>query len=97
MQRILMTGVVALFLSAVPAFAGERTVTLTVENMTCASCPYIVEQTLAGVPGVIRADVSFEDKTAIVTFDDAEADVATLTTATADMGYPSQPVEATAG
>ena len=93
MSRTLAIGLAALLLTALPAIAGEKTVTLAVENMTCAACPYIVKQSLAGVPGVIRADVSFESKTAAVTYDDAQADLAAITTATANVGYPSHLAE----
>lgn len=91
MKRILLPVVafVALLVTGT-AVSAEKTVTLTVDNMTCASCPYIVKQTLAKVEGVRAVEVSFEDKTAVVTFDDALADVTTLTAATADMGYPSR-------
>ncbi|MGH6943354.1 MAG: mercury resistance system periplasmic binding protein MerP [Geminicoccaceae bacterium] len=97
MQRSLAACLATLVLTAAPAFAGERTVTLAVENMTCAACPYIVQRTLAAQPGVIRADVSYESKTAVVTFDDAKADLAALTGATAAIGYPSHPVGGTSG
>ncbi len=72
------------------AAASERTVTLTVDNMYCASCPYIVKQSLAAVPGVKDVSVSFRNKTAIVTFDDTQTNVAALTDATFEMGYPSE-------
>lgn len=74
------------------ASAAERTITLAVDKMTCVTCPYIVKQALSGVPGVTRAEVSFEDKRALVTFDDTRADVATLTKVTADAGFPSRPL-----
>jgi mercuric ion binding protein len=35
--------------------------------------------------------ISFEDKTATVTYDDAEAAIPTLIRATTDAGYPSAP------
>lgn len=72
------------------AAATERTVTLQVDNMYCASCPYIVKQSLAAVPGVKDVSVSFRNKTAIVTFDSARTNVAALTDATFEMGYPSE-------
>ncbi len=97
MTRIFAAGFATLLLTIAPAFAGERTVTLAVENMTCASCPYIVQKTLQGVPGVTRAHVSFEDKTAVITFDDSKADVAALTGATSGVGYPARLVEETGG
>ena len=72
------------------ATAAERTVTLQVDNMYCASCPYIVKQSLAAVPGVKGVSVSYRNKTAVVTFDSARTDVAALTDATFEMGYPSE-------
>ena len=72
------------------ATATARTVTLQVDNMYCASCPYIVKQSLAAVPGVKGVSVSFRDKTAIVTFDSARTNVAALTDATFATGYPSK-------
>ena len=73
------------------AFAGENTVTLAVRNMDCASCPFTVKSSLQAVPGVARVVVSFADKTAVVTFDDAETAVPALITATTNAGYPSAP------
>ncbi len=90
-QIIAVLGFAALLLSTAPAAAGGATVTLAVEGMTCASCPYIVKQTLAEVPGVSKVKVSFEKKTAVVTYDDAKTNVAALTQATADVGFPSKP------
>ena len=71
--------------------AAEKTVTLTVQNMYCAACPHTVKASLEAVPGVTRVAVSYEDKTAIVTFDDARTGVNALTTATTNAGYPSAP------
>ena len=73
------------------ALAGERTVTLAVKNMYCAACPHTVKASLEAVPGVTKVAVSYEDKTAIVTFDDAKTGVDALTSATTNAGYPSVP------
>jgi mercuric ion binding protein len=72
------------------AIAAERTVTLAVENMTCVTCPYVVRESLEAVIGVSAVEVSFEDKTAVVTFDDEQTDIAALTDATTNAGYPSE-------
>lgn len=72
-------------------YAAEQTVTLAVQNMTCASCPYIVKKSLAAVPGVSKAEVSFEAKSAKITFDDQKTNVATLAEATTKAGYPATP------
>ena len=81
-------GLAALWTSG--AVAAERTVTLAVENMSCASCPLIVRKSLERVAGVSRADVSLENKVAVVAFDDAKADLPALTAATASAGFPSR-------
>lgn len=73
------------------AFAGEKTVTLAVQNMDCATCPFTVKSSLQAVPGVAKAVVSFADKTAVVTFDDAKTAVPALIAATTNAGYPSAP------
>ena len=73
------------------ASAAERTVTLAVKNMYCAACPHTVKASLEAVPGVAKAVVSYQDKTAIVTYDDVRTDVKALTAATTNAGYPSAP------
>jgi periplasmic mercuric ion binding protein len=77
-------------LSVAPTFGAERTVTLAVDNMTCALCPPIVRKSLARVPGVEKADVSAEKSTATVVFDDQMTNVAALVAATTNAGYPSR-------
>jgi periplasmic mercuric ion binding protein len=72
------------------ASATDRTVTLQVDGMFCPSCPYIVKKTLAAVPGVKDVSVSYKNKTAVVTFDGVRTNVAALTDATFEMGYPSE-------
>ncbi len=77
------------------ASAAERTATLEVQNVTCASCAPIVKRTLARVPGVSRVAVTEGSgtATATVTFDDARTDVAALTQATTNAGFPSRAVQ----
>ena len=74
-----------------PSFAAERTVTLAVQNMFCAACPHTVKASLQAVQGVSKVAVSLQDKTAVVTYDDAKTDVKALTAATTNAGYPSAP------
>jgi periplasmic mercuric ion binding protein len=81
----------AILLLSTAAFAAEKTVTLSVENTTCSACPHIVKGSLAAVPGVRDVVISFENKTATVTYDDAKAAIPTLIRATTDAGYPSAP------
>ncbi len=81
--------VLALAVAALPSFAAQRQVTLTVPTMDCATCPVTIKVALMKVPGVSKAVVSYKHRTAVVTFDDAKADVAALTHATDGAGYPS--------
>ena len=80
---------IVLALATVPAWAAPRQVTLTVPTMDCATCPVTIKVALLKVPGVSQAVVSYKHRTAKVTFDDAKADVAALTRATDEAGYPS--------
>jgi len=91
MSRILSaTALSFALLAGGAAMAAERTVTLAVDGMSCASCPYIVRTALQDVPGVLGAEVSFAEKTAMVTFDDVETTVAALIQATSGVGFPSR-------
>jgi len=71
------------------AAAGERTVTFAVDNMTCSACPYIVKSSMAAVPGVAAVTVSFEAKTATVTFDERKTNPDKIAAASAHAGYPA--------
>lgn len=66
-----------------------QTVTLDVQNMTCAICPITVKKALERVPGVTDAKVDFDKKIATVSFDPDKTNAAALTKTTADAGYPS--------
>ena len=95
-QILAVLGLGAVLSPAGTALAAERTVTLAVDNMYCSACPYTVKQSLAKLTGVSDAAVSYEKKTAIVTYDDQKTTVAALTAATTNAGYPSHPIDAAA-
>jgi periplasmic mercuric ion binding protein len=57
--------------------------------MTCAACPITVKKALFMVPGVEKAEILFDKKEAVVTFDDAKTSTQALASATTDAGYPS--------
>ncbi|MCR6496512.1 mercury resistance system periplasmic binding protein MerP [Thermomonas sp. S9] len=87
MKKLL--AVLLLASAALPALAATRSVTLDVPGMTCPACPITVKKALSRVDGVSRIEVNFDRREAVVTFDDAKTNVAALTKATADAGYPS--------
>ncbi|MBN2557762.1 MAG: heavy-metal-associated domain-containing protein [Clostridia bacterium] len=60
--------------------------TLRIEGMTCMHCVARVRKALEGVEGVAGAEVSLEDKRAVVSLE-RNVDDAVLTRAVADQGY----------
>ena len=90
MRRLLSCFIAAaLFTLSNAAFAALKTVTLNVPSMTCALCPITVKKALMKVPGVTHAEVSYEARQAVVTFDDVRTGTDALMQATRDAGYPS--------
>ncbi|GIX36648.1 MAG: periplasmic mercury ion-binding protein [Lysobacteraceae bacterium] len=87
MNRLLV--LLLLATATLPAAAALRTVTLDVPGMSCPACPITVKKALSRVEGVEKVEVDLEHRQAIVTFDDAKAQVDDLTRATAEAGYPS--------
>lgn len=88
-KRITVVLATLLMALAGAAAAATKTVTLAVENMTCAVCPITVKKALNRVSGVSHTDVSYERKEAVVTFDDAKTSVEALIQATTNAGYPA--------
>ena len=73
---------------AAPA-AATKTVTLAVQNMTCAGCAIAVRTALRRVDGVAETKVDLDRNTAQVSFDPDKTSVEALTRATAAVGFPS--------
>jgi len=67
----------------------SQSVTLDVQNMTCAMCPITIRKALQGVEGVNEAKVDFASKTASVTFDPQKTGIEALINATTNAGYPA--------
>lgn len=83
----------AVFAFGTVAPAADQIVTLSVKNMTCASCPFIVKRSLTRVEGVKVVDVSLEENKAVVQYDDAKTNVEALTSATTNYGFPSSVID----
>ncbi len=94
MNRLLV--MFALAIATPSSWAATQTVTLAVPGMTCPACPITVKRALSRVDGVIKTEVSFEKREAVVIFDDAKTNVQALTKATENAGYPSTLVKGTA-
>lgn len=89
-MRLIATLAIMFLMTMNSAQAREQTVTLAVEQMDCAMCKLTVRKALMKVDGVKSAEVSYEEKTADVVFDDEIASISALTEATKNAGYPSR-------
>ena len=86
---------VVLVILTSPLWAATQTVTLSVPDMNCASCPITVKKSLTKVSGVSKTEVSLDRREAKVAFDDTKTSAEALTRATKDAGYPSTVIGAT--
>lgn len=73
------------------AMAAPRSVTLDVQNVTCATCAPIVRKTLSRLPGVGEVTMIERADGAIATvrFDDAKVTAEALVAAVTNAGYPA--------
>jgi periplasmic mercuric ion binding protein len=90
---IRLAGALASLLIPGVASAAQRTVTLAVENMTCATCAPTVKKSLTRVSGVTKVEISAEQSKAVVIFDDTKTTVNALVSATTNAGYPSRALQ----
>ena len=82
-----------LILASLSAWAKPQTITLNLPTMNCAMCPITVKKALNKVEGVTKAEVSYDHKQAVVTFEDTQTSAGKLLEATTNAGYPSTLVE----
>jgi mercuric ion binding protein len=69
--------------------AQQQTAVFAIENMTCAMCPITVKKAMQGVDGVSSVAVDFDAKTATVVFDPSVTNVARISEASTNAGYPA--------
>lgn len=90
MKKFLATTSLLLFtLTSSMSFAANKTITLSIPDMNCPSCPYMVEQSLSRVDGVQAAGSDLVTRTTDVAFDDAIASVDKILRAIVAIGYES--------
>lgn len=58
-----------------------------ITGMHCESCAADIRETLEDTAGVARADVSYSDKQAVITYDENVTQPATLVKKIQDLGY----------
>lgn len=81
-------------LVALPAFAVEQTINLSVPSMYCASCPFIVEAAIGDVDGVMSVSADSDERTALVVYDDDIATLEDILDATLFAGYEAFVIDA---
>ncbi len=92
-QTLSVIAAITIAFTMSPAFAANKTVTLSIPTMDCEVCPITVKKALNKVKGVGRIDVNPEKRIVVATFDDAQTNAAALTETTRNAGYPSKVVE----
>lgn len=61
--------------------------TLSVPEIHCGNCKESIEGALGGLSGVVRAEVSVDEKTVQVEWDDTVVDRPAITAAIVDQGF----------
>lgn len=85
-KRILIT--VGFVLSS-PVWAAQKTATLSVQDMSCATCPITVKMALMKLGGVVNVTSNLGKRETTVVYDDARVSLEALTQATKNAGFPS--------
>lgn len=67
--------------------SSEAHAVMKIDGMSCGSCAALLEKRLSQIPGVRRADVSFEKKQATLDYDPRAVDPSRFTKAITDVGY----------
>jgi len=62
--------------------------------MTCPTCTYRVRKALVGLPGVEKAEVSFEKSQAVVEYEADKVTVEPMIEAIKQAGYPARVIGA---
>lgn len=90
-MRTAWIATLSMFLVTGLAVASEtkKTVTYSVEKMTCPTCPIVVRKAMQRVDGVKKVEVSLEDESAVVTFDPGVTTADEIGQASTDVGFPA--------
>lgn len=95
MNNLIKTGaLLAAMLFGGAGHAATAVATFDIENMTCANCGFVVKKSMAEVEGVKNVTVSYKQRQATVTFDDALTNPQAISEASTANGYPATQVDA---
>jgi periplasmic mercuric ion binding protein len=68
----------------------KKTVTLSIEKMTCNMCHTTVRKAMEKVEGVQSAVVDYNNRTATVIYDPSKTNIETIALASTNAGYPAK-------
>ncbi|WKE67327.1 heavy metal translocating P-type ATPase [Gallaecimonas kandeliae] len=68
-------------------------ISLSVENLACAACAWLIERRLAALPGVARVSVNATSQRVLIRWDQAQSPLSTLLAELQAIGYPALPFE----
>jgi len=86
--------VVFLVPGAVQAKEGQQTATLQIEGAGSVKAEPRAEAALRKVPGVLKAEVSYARRTAVVVYDPKEVQIEQLVAALKSVGFTASPAQA---
>ena len=97
MKNVLSVALVFVFALTLASFAGEKKVEIKVDGMTCNACVNKVKASLEKTDGVKSAQVSLENNSAIVVYDDSKTDESSLKKAINAIGFKAVDCKADVG
>lgn len=98
MNKPIISAICAIIaLSSGTALAAEQTIKLSVPDMRCASCPYMVKKAISSLDGIKQVEATMEDRSATVVYEDTLTNLEAIQQATAKIGYPSSLFEKKSG
>lgn len=77
----------------VPDLAQKRDIHLLVEGIHCAACVWLIEKTLARMPGVIEAKVNLSAKRLLLSWDNEAVKLSAILQELARIGYAATPFD----
>ena len=90
MRHRLLAAAVLIFLTASVAAAAAAQLTMTISGMHCGGCATGIAAMLKRTEGVLKADVSYEERRAVVSYDAAKTSPEKIVAAIERMGYKAE-------
>jgi len=77
----------------VDVHSDHNEITLTVENVSCAACAWLIERQLAQLPGLLQSNVNTTTSRLSVSWDDQQLKLSTILFEVAKVGYKAYPFQ----